>query len=498
MRENNPVSHAISKETKFLDEITAATSSFFENENLEVLFKDNQREIKAYRDNENMCIYVLDKTDKKITINIDDIHDFNKKSSIKEIIYWQYKEKNGKAEDDLHMVTVIDCIFEKEKKVKKELPQTEEEFETKLLQTLTTEDEKAGLQKMIASLKRVFGDNYLSNEGFKSGFEGTGTRVECSTDVSNIEGYMKLLNDKGYMSSVYPMEFFRKLNESAYPKFQAMLPDWQFAMNGLRKACEENKHTTQDKAFFFNDSDNYVWAKKNKLFLTNQNIGFYFDIKDDNNFVVYFLAKEYCSINKEIKRIDTALKEGTLHPLRDIAFKVEDGKVTSLNYSLMYSFELDIEFSVKAMKSEGIFTMEYPVDTTSYQYQKNYYAQRFNISEFEFVAQAMMTIGGGFKYNKELGNFVDDGVKYIPNLPEAPNTRDQKFTGFNYLYPKKISHLNADWLDGLKYAVEVLKRDRPIPIAFEGDDVQDALNKAIKYFEIKIEKLEKNVVKPKV
>lgn len=69
-----------------------------------------------------------------------------------------------------------------------------------------------------------------------------------------------------------------------------------------------------------------------------------------------------------------------------------------------------------------------------------------------------MTLGCGFDYDKNLGNFVDTRVKYIPNLPQSPNTRHEKITNFNYLYPKTISYLNADWLDGLKYAVEVLKK----------------------------------------
>lgn len=497
MREYNPISGAISKETKFLEDITEATARFFENESLEVLYKNKKREIKAYRDDKNMCVYVVDKNDKKINIYMDDIHSFNKTKPIKEIIYWQYKEKDGKVEDDLHMVNVISCDTEKDKKVKKDIPQTEEEFESKLLKNFTTEEEKAGLKKMIDSLKQVFGEKYLSNEGFRAGLSGK-NQVVCSTDVSNIEGYMELLNNKGYMKTVYPIEFFSKLNEEAFPKYQQMLADWQFGMNGMIKTCEDNKHTTKNQSFVFNDSDNNVWGKNNKLFLTDQNVGFYFNIKDDNNFVVYYLAKEYSGIDKEIKRIDKAIKEDTIHPLKDIALKVEDGKITALNYSLMYCFELDMEYSVKAMKEEGIFKVEYPIDITSYQYQKDYYMHRFGISEFEFIAQAMMTIGGGFDYNPEEGNFVDTGVKYMPGLKAAADTRDKTFTKMNYLYPKRMTHLNDDWLDGLKYAVDVLKRDRPKAIAFEGDDIEDALNKAIKYFEIKIKKAETNSKKAKL
>lgn len=493
-REYNPITQALGKETKFIEEVNAATSRFFDNADLEVLHKSKGREIKAYRDLENMVVYILDKQDKKISVNVDEIHSWNKDSSTKEIIYWQYKEKNGKVEKDLHMHTVIECSFkEKTKKTeKKKFPATEEEFVQDLMDKAKTEEQKESFKNIISSIKKVFGEKFLSNEDFtKMGEEKD--NVICSTDVGVIQQYTELLNGKGFLAQVYPEEFFSALNKGGIPKYQQMLADWVIGMNGMTKACEENKHTSAKKAFEFNDLDNHVWTQKGDLILTNQNIGFYFKTKDDNNFIVYFLDED-----KDPSKIDKKLKEGTIKELKDVALKVENGQIVNLNYSLMYCFELDMEFSVKAMKEEGIFKTEYPVDITSYQYQKDYYAHRYGISEFEFVAQAMMTLGGGFEYDKEKGTFIDDGVKYIPNLPKAKDTRDKKFKGFNYLYPKKISYLNEDWLNGLKYAVEVLKRDMPKPIAFEGDDEQDALKKAIKYYEIKIAKLENPEKKPKV
>lgn len=491
-REYNPITDALSEKTEFVAEVTEATKRFFENESLEVLYSGKNREIKALKDIDNMVVYVLDKQDKKIIVNIDDIHDFNKKKSIKEIIYWEYREKKGKVENDLHMHTVIECSLQQDEKSntkKEKLPKTEEEFEETLRKKMPADSQEVA-DRFMKTIKTVYGEKFLTNPDFISGFSKAENHVVCSTDVGTIAQYTQLLNDKGFLAQVYPDQFFLDLNVLAIPKYQAMLPDWTMGMNGMRKACEENKHTSYNKAFYFNDSDNHVWVKQDKLIVTSQNVGFYFHIQDDDNFTVYMLEKEYKSVDKEIKRIDNALKDGTIKDVKDVVLKVENGQVTNLNYSLMYCFELDMEYSVKAMKDEGIYKVEYPVDMTSYQYQKDYYMQRYGISEFEFVAQAMMTIGGGFDYDKEKGIFVDDGVKYIPNLQKAENTRDKTFKNFNYLYPKKISHLNNDWLDGLKYAVEVLKRDRPIPVAYEGDDVDDALNKAIKYYEIKIAKLE--------
>lgn len=498
-REYNPITDAMSEQPEFVAEVTQATKRFFDSSDLEVLHSSKNREIKGYKDLDNMVVYLLDKQDKKINVNIDNIHDFNKKKSIKEIIYWEYKEKKGKVEENLHMHTVIECSLQKEEKLenkKDKLPKTEEEFEEVLRKKMPNSQDVA--DNFMKTIKSVYGEKFLSNADFMNSFSKAENQVMCSTDVGIIAQYTQLLNTKGYLAKVYPNEFFTNLNREAIPKYQRMLPDWIMGMNGMRKACEENKHTSKSKAFEFNDLDNHVWVKQEKLIVTSQNVGFYFYIKDDDNFTVYMLEKEYKSVDKEIKRIDNAVENKTINDLTDVVLKVENGKITNLNYSLMYCFELDMEYSVKAMKERGIYKVEYPVDLTSYQYQKDYYQHKYGYSEFEFVAQAMMTLGGGFDYDKEKGIFVDDGVKYIPNLPKAPDTRQEKFEDFNYLYPKKISHLNSDWLDGLKYTVEVLKRDRPKPVAYEGDDVEDALNKAIKYYEIKIAKLEQKENKPNI
>lgn len=495
---HNPLTDVLNDEKEFLQDVNKSTARFFENESLEVLYSDSNREIKGFRDEANMCVYVLDKKEDKIIVSIDNMHSFNKNKPLKEILYWEYKEKKGKVETDLHMPKVIVINLNKvTKNNNKKVPKTQEEFEKQLFEIAITEDEKATVKEMIINLKSFMGEQFFLNKAFVKGFVD-GPNTECSTDAGTIQQYTQLLNEKGYMAKVYPDEFFINLNQTAIPKYQEMLADWKIGINGMKKACEENKHTSSNKAFGFNDSDNHVWVKKDNLIVTSQNVGFYFDIKDDENFVVYILNKEYQSVDKEIKRVETALKEGTIKALQDVVLKIEDGKITNLNYSLMYCFELDMQFSVEAMKREDIFKVEYPVDMNSYQYQKDYYANTYGLSEFQFIAQAMMTLGGGFEYDKEKGSFVDTRVKYIPNLPEAPDTRSKKVKTFNYLMPKKISHLNADWLDALKYAVEVLKKDMPKPTVFEGDNEEDALNKAIKYFSIKIDKLETNAVKPQI
>lgn len=46
----------------------------------------------------------------------------------------------------------------------------------------------------------------------------------------------------------------------------------------------------------------------------------------------------------------------------------------------MYCFELDMKYSVKAMKEDGVLQVEYPVDITSYEYQRDYYHHRFGLS----------------------------------------------------------------------------------------------------------------------
>ena len=82
-RESNPVSEAVSNKTQFVSEVNNATKKFFENDNFEILHSSKNREIKAYRDDKNMVIYVLDKQKDKIIVTVDDIYDFNQEKDIK-------------------------------------------------------------------------------------------------------------------------------------------------------------------------------------------------------------------------------------------------------------------------------------------------------------------------------------------------------------------------------------------------------------------------------
>ena len=72
----------------------------------------------------------------------------------------------------------------------------------------------------------------------------------------------------------------------------------------------------------------------------------------------------------------------------------------------MECLELDIDYSKRAMINEKVLEINYPVDITSYEYQKNYYHHCYGLNEFEFIAQAMMTLGGGFDYDRNKGAFI--------------------------------------------------------------------------------------------
>lgn len=91
-REYNPIINSLKKETTFIDDVKKASVKFFEKGKLETLYQSDNREVKAYRDDNENLIYVFDKNKNKLTINFEEIYDFNKDSSIKEILHWQYKE----------------------------------------------------------------------------------------------------------------------------------------------------------------------------------------------------------------------------------------------------------------------------------------------------------------------------------------------------------------------------------------------------------------------
>lgn len=490
MRDRNYIAEALNKNEEFIAEINKATTKMFNDVACEELFKNKKREIKAYRDDENAVIYIFDKKDNKIEVLVEEIHSFNKEKGIKDIIYWDLFEK-GDKNSELYKPKVIVCDLDR-KAINKEI--TEEVFENQMLSGKSEEESKS-LKDFISSIKKVFGEKYLNNNEFLNAFLKSG--VECTSDVATIQTYCQLLSDKGFMRNIEPA-FFKGLTVEAFKDYQPKLADWIIGMNSMSKSCEENKFTSYEKAYEFNDADNHVWTKNGKLVITSQNLGFYFHIQDNDNFKIYALFKEYEDVDKEIARVEKAIASNTVNELKDVFMEVKDGQITALNDAYMYCFELDMRYSVKSMKEDDVLKVEYPVDLTSYEYQRDYYHHRFGLSEFEFIAQAMMTLGGGFEYDKEKGIFIDDDIPYIPNLPKAPNTRDVKIEQFNYLSPKSISYLNKDWLEAIKFAVEVFKRDNPKPIVYyNAENEQDAVDKAIKYYELKIKKLETNN-KPKV
>ena len=127
--------------------------------------KIKKREIKAYRDDENAVIYLFDKKDNKIEVLIEEIHSFNKKGSIKEIIHWDIIARGNKVEE-LHKPKVIVCDYDR-KAMNKEI--TEEVFEEQILNGKSEEESKT-LMSFISNIKKVFGEKYLNNSEFLNAF----------------------------------------------------------------------------------------------------------------------------------------------------------------------------------------------------------------------------------------------------------------------------------------------------------------------------------------
>lgn len=488
MNSRNYIAEALTEHDKFITGINKATSQLFSDTQCETLFKSEKREIRAYRDDANAVIYLLDKQKNNIDVKISDIPYYNKEKSIKEIIHWDIIAKNiaTKKTFNLYLPLIITCDLNK-KEINKNL--TEEQFEKNMLNSGSENDEKSILS-FIACIKSMYGNNYLSNSTFFNAFFNK--EVKCTSDVSTLQQYTHFLSNKGYMSSI-ESEFFKQLTVSAFSDTQPKLTDWVINIKAMLTSCKANQFISYQKAYVFNDLDNRVWINNDKLVISDQNLCFYVDIKNDNNFKIYALSKEYARDTKIIEKLEQAITNKTVNELKDVFLEVKEGQIIALNNAYTYCFELDVIYSVKSMKTDEVLRVTYPVDITSYAYQRDYYHYKFGLTEFEFIVQAMMTLGGGFDYDKEKGIFVNDNVTYIPNLPKAPNTPDIKIETFRYLSPKSISHLNKDWLTAIKFAVTVLKRDNPKPVVFyNAENEQDAVDKAIKYYELKIREIEKS------
>lgn len=334
---------------------------------------------------------------------------------------------------------------------------------------------------------------YSSVWDFVADQEGASGFFGCSDDVGFVHAMVLDLVSLGYMAGDSVSDALYE--EMLKPVVSSLDVSWVFPqVSALKSACVDHGFIDCERGYRFNDLDNRVWLSGVNLVLSNQNFGFYIQGDDAATFKVYLLdAEDSEQVVAEVARIENGMLKGTLSKVGDVILEVVSGCVTFANGAYLESLELDLRHAVLSMTAEELVVVSYPEDIRSYAYQYAYYHKQYGVTEFEFIVQALLTLGGGFDYDKESGIYYCNRVKYLKDLAKAPDTRSIPVSEFNYLHTRglhNISHLNEDWLDALKYLVAVLKSDKPVPVVYYAKTAEEAVSKAITILDSLIAKLE--------
>lgn len=339
------------------------------------------------------------------------------------------------------------------------------------------------LESNIKSIKSTSGEDTYMHDILWFQLEEGGRILSCSTQIQRIRDLMMVVDKDSYLQNKYSSNWLMSLNKTANQFLAPYLNNIAEDIKYMTGVCKDKNFTSKSKSIVYNDLDNHIWISGQNLVLTDQYMGFFFDFKDSDNFCVYFFDKEYKSITKGISHIKKAMKTNTIDPIEDIVLIVKDSKATYANTDFMYSLDIVLEYGKMAIEKQGHGLQKYDVDLQSYQYLKDYYYTHFGYTEFEFLCQAFLTLGVGFEYMPEQGSFKYDRVKYLKTLDREKNPYETIHTKASYCYPKNISYLNDDWKNGLKFMLEILKRDKPQFTVFDKKTSEESRLAAIEYYE---------------
>jgi hypothetical protein len=354
----NYVKESLFKDRGFIMEMTEASEKLFDSIQ-NTFFIGNDREVKILRSEDDTCIYVFDKRGQKLTVGWEKIEDFQKKKSTKELLHYttirlkEYEENPKKDDDgDLYLLTIhgskrIEFLKQIENGTfKEEEKEDPVEKEIKRIRDLGMDLDEAFINKMRSFMTVA---KQKPDAALKEQYE-----FKCSPHVDILKDYTKVLNNTGFLTTKLEDSFFKKLNTQGYSRRDQKLPDMWKTINYFTNVCKANDFLTYKQSFGYNDSDNSIFLHNDKLIVADQTCGYYFDIKDKDNYKVYFLEKEYKGLEKEIERTETELKNNTINELKSVTLEVRDGKTVFQNDVFAYVLDLCFEYGPDAMKEAGL------------------------------------------------------------------------------------------------------------------------------------------------
>lgn len=331
----NYIEIAITKNKKFKDELTSASLAFFDK--LPTYYKKEDRELKVFRNTENTKLYMLEKQKNRINIFLDNIESFQSDNSTDDLM--KYPKMSVDSNKPIYSYKLLS------------VPAKIEEIDNK---NLFDELEKLGdaVKKEIEAFKKMFKKELSEDPYFLANMKEQS--FTSTSGLSDLKNLIEVFHKNNCIENKYSDEFLKTLAKELLPEVKMGLSDFIESIELLKKSSIENGFNSEQSAFEFNDLDNHVWLKDDKLIITDQNCGFYVDMINKDNFDIYFLEKEYKDTMEEIARVENCIKSNKINQIDSTILSVKDGEVVFADNQLLYVLELDVHFSVEAMQEAKI------------------------------------------------------------------------------------------------------------------------------------------------
>lgn len=482
---DNYVSHAVNQSDAFKDAIRESLLKMFERDDLlKTVHRDDVRVAKAFR--------------------LDDIIHVFERMAGGEIT--AYQEQCYDFEDDKSLESHLQYGLSSMREKDKEIYSWHKVFSTKSeFSSLAMDSNKVDLlEKMLKDIKENDPYQYYDIKDSVHDIMGMFSKVSGMVKTtSSIESLMllnEILAEHAGMER-FSFEFYLSLAENAKADAQQKVEDIVAKRVFMEKVCREQGFNAEN-CFEYNDLDNHVWLDGESLVLSDQNCTFLF-VGDNKNFTVYYLPTEYSGYEEEKEKFEALLKEGKLNHSIDffgrVVLQVKEGVVEYSNAgSLTYCFDLDVEFSVKALEREGFGKAEYNTDVHSYTYQRDYHFSRHGVGEVNFILRTFLLLGAGQEYDEEKG-LISYSFPYMESLKREKNARDVSPEDVKAYYQassveyilKPIKYLNEEWLDAFNFMVDFIDKHKIYSEFGEAQQKEAEYEKMMAYLRKKQKQLNK-------
>ncbi|HCJ8470861.1 TPA: hypothetical protein NV714_004739 [Escherichia coli] len=328
--------------------------------------------------------------------------------------------------------------------------------------TLEKREELEERIKLIPAMSQDIKNLILDN--FKVGSMTSGT-VSYSESCSALKDYLKTLHDNEMIESVYPDNFYIENNNKTITEYAYLLPELSSSYKFLLETAIK-KNFDKNNRFDFNDGDYFFWVEDEHLFIKDQQCVLEF-VGDKDNFVVYFFDHENSDFKKDKEILSEKITNNTVSVIDDIIFKVENGKLSYIDNSMLNSFYINVQSAVKVVESMNIAKKERPFAKNELSYIFDYHYTKYNMSKFEVLANMFLKEMSYFEYDKVSGDFYSDDMIYLPEIRKEGTTINKEiiFRGVfmeDVLNPK-ISWLNQELENELKEFLNFIKNPENKP-----------------------------------